>query len=237
MANKCPKCGGESFRPRKKHESDRDSQVMIECSTCGRFFGYEKKSESSTGDPPTTTAGVNYSSAAPPPGQVANSPVDVPGTEANIAAGAVPKLPPVSVPKNWLFVSKHLHLWWAPNEPLYSAPVVFVKGILFRPGEMGSAWFYRLTPAVVVWLEAAGRELEALVVAGKTEASRADLDGYVKAMDEVWLFAAEVFTLDELAEARKVKVPTLPPTPRLPYEPPPSAGGKPKPFPKNDIPE
>jgi hypothetical protein len=103
----------------------------------------------------------------------------------------------------WPYVSKRLDLEWVPNAPFWSAPVI----------RFGAVWHWRLTPAMVVWLEAAGRQLEEQVVSARV--ARDQLDVYIRVMDEVWLFAAAAFDLAELAAAR-AKPPTLPEVPAVP---------------------
>lgn len=103
----------------------------------------------------------------------------------------------------WPYCSKKLDLEWVPNVALWAAPLI----------RFGGAWHWRLSPAVVVWLEAAGRLLEDQAVAGKV--GREQLDEYLKVMADVWRFAEVAFELADLAAAR-VKPPILP---EVPYAP------------------
>lgn len=86
-------------------------------------------------------------------------------------------------PDLWLYVSRRLDLAHVPNAPLW-AVAVFTEG---RSGGRPPVAFYRVTPAVLAWLERAGERLEAEVLAGREP--RSQLDAYLDAMNVVWRFA------------------------------------------------
>lgn len=103
----------------------------------------------------------------------------------------------------WPLVSKKLDLEWVPNAPFWAAPVI----------RLGATWFYRLTPGVLAWLEAAGQVLEHQVVAGRV--GRDQLDVYLAVMTEVWRFA-EAALDPEAVRAARAAPPTLPEVPYVP---------------------
>lgn len=140
--------------------------------------------------------------AGKPTGQPLATSDEAGATPRNVAmTGAESRL--ITPPEAWPYTSKRLDLEWVPNAPIWSAPLI----------RFGSTWFYRVTPAVVAWLDAAGRQLEDSVVAGK--AGRDQLDVYLAVMIEVWRFADAVFDPAELAAARAV-TPKLPEVPAIP---------------------
>jgi hypothetical protein len=97
-------------------------------------------------------------------------------------------------PTAWLYVSRRLDLEWLPNEPLWAA-VSLTIGLATGPTA-----FYRLSPAVLVWLETAGEQLEGQWRAGKVE--RSQVDEYLAAMDTVWEFARVNLSGQAVSEQR-----------------------------------
>lgn len=129
-------------------------------------------------------------------------------------------------PQAWLYVSRRLDLLLIPNEPPWDVPAFSYGGQRDpSPAEVReiAAWmlnpiegaerptvstcevrpqaFYRLTPAVLAWLERAGESLEAAVLAGRVDAGQ--LDEYLAAMDEVWRFANLWLAGDDVRAARR----------------------------------
>lgn len=189
MAAICPACKGTETRLVRPVRAKASELCRIECAGCRRFVGW---AEGNTGKEVIATKSAIPLPAGQPPAVPAPAPRD---------PTPAPRGTP---PEAWLYVSKKLDAEWLPNAPLWAAAVV----------RLGERWFYRLTPDVVAWLEAAGPPLEAQVLAGK--AGRDQADAYVAAMNEVWRFAREVFEPAELAEARAVRTPRLPEVPAIP---------------------
>ncbi len=111
----------------------------------------------------------------------------------------------IAQPDLWLYVSRRLDLAWVPSGPhdrLWAVPV-FTQGSTDTPRA-----FFRLSPAVLVWLKLAGEHLERETVAGR--ADRGQLDAYLEAMNEVWCFATKNLSGDAVRAARaagKVELP------------------------------
>lgn len=189
MAAICPACKGTETRLVRPVRAKASELCRIECAGCRRFVGW---AEDNTQNPATLTKTAIPLPAGRPPGDPAPGP----------RGAALGRRRPA--PEAWLYVSKQLDLEWLPNAPLWAAAVI----------RLGERWFYRLTPDVVAWLEGAGPQLEAHVLAGK--AGRDQVDAYVAAMLEVWRFAREAFEPAELAEARAVRTPRLPEVPAIP---------------------
>lgn len=104
---------------------------------------------------------------------------------------------PIEQPSAWLYVSKRLDLESLPNVPMWAAPVI----------TFNDTAYYRLTAAVLAWLEAAGDGLATQVAAGRAE--RGQLDAYLTAMDVVWEFAYQFIPSNEIIRARS-QPPSLP---------------------------
>lgn len=104
---------------------------------------------------------------------------------------------------DWLFVSRRLDLVYLPSHPLFAAPVILI----------GDRPHYRLTPAVVAWVERMGGVLDERVRAGQLPADQ--LAEYAAALHAVWRFADAVFPAADLHASRAAAAP-LPAVPRLP---------------------
>jgi hypothetical protein len=121
---------------------------------------------------------------------------------ANMPVVAPPTLPPPSrvwrqtdpselgSPDAWLYVSLRLDLTLLPNTPLWQAPAIL----------LGSRAFYRLTPAVLVWLWNASEHLQQQFEAGKV--ARDQLTEFIEAMATVEAFAAVWLSREAVSEAR-----------------------------------
>lgn len=191
----CLRCGGTEKRLITEKRVATISPVRIVCAGCGRFIGW--------GAPNTGNLIAPSKTAIPlPTGQ---SPATLATDPLNpLEAGSTSIHPSlITPPEAWPYTSKRLDLEWVPNAPFWSAPVI----------RFGTTWFYRVTPTVVAWLEAAGRQLEDAVVAGT--AGRDQLEVYLAVMADVWRFADAVFDPAELAAARSVPA-KLPDVPYLP---------------------
>lgn len=123
-------------------------------------------------------------------------------------------------PASWLYVSKRLDLEWLSNVPLWWAPVITFAGgdsdlSTTAPG-VNSTAFYRISPAVVAWLEAAGLSLEATCISGQTD--RGQLDAYLEAMAVVWRFTDQYLHPDTMRAVRGQPGIVLPEVPQLKRE-------------------
>lgn len=107
------------------------------------------------------------------------------------------------ISSGWLFISRRLDLVTLPSHPLFGAPVIL----------LGDRPHYRLTPAVVAWVERMGAVLDERVRAGQIPADQ--LAEYTAALHAVWRFADAVFPAADLASARAGAAP-LPAVPWLP---------------------
>ncbi|MDY3555315.1 hypothetical protein R5W24_004457 [Gemmata sp. JC717] len=136
---------------------------------------------------------------------------------------AVPYVAPaheLGNPPAWLYVSKRLAFEWLPNEPLWCSPAV----------KLGDVIFYRLSPAVVHWIEVVGGQA---YQAGyeQGQITRDQVDAYMEAMNTVYAFAAAHLDPAACVQA-KATAPTLPIAPgpeveasRGTSEPPGPSGG------------
>lgn len=131
----------------------------------------------------------------------------VPGSSASSASSAVVTstiaIESSSSSSDWLFVSRRLDLVSLPSHPLFAAPVIL----------LGDRPHYRLTPAVVAWVERMGAVLDERVRAGQLPADQ--LAEYTTALHAVWRFADAVFAAADLHAARSAAAP-LPAVPWLP---------------------
>jgi hypothetical protein len=94
----------------------------------------------------------------------------------------------------WLYLTRRLELADVPNDPPWVVPAFW----------LGEVVYYRLTPAVLAWLEAAGEKLDA----GGQRA-------FVEAMAPVWEFAERWLDPGEVSRARRAVPPAgLPEPPR-----------------------
>jgi hypothetical protein len=142
------------------------------------------------------------------------------------------------MPSHWLFISRRLDLVYLPSHPLFAAPVIV----------LGDRPHYRVTPAVVAWVERMGAVLDERVKAAQLPADQ--LAEYTAALHAVWRFADGAFTPAELAAARAAAAPlpavpwlpdgsfpavltaTVPPPPPRPVTSPPRDPGAPRPKPR-----
>ena len=183
----CPRCKTEATRTLPATHPEAAGSLRVECAKCSRFVRWEI----------LTSKKVEISHAEPVP---------------TPAASPDPILEEVGTPEAWLYVSKRLDLEWLPNvppprdiptaRPLWGAPAI----------SLGGRVYYRLSAAVLVWLDAAGEQLEAGMNAGTVP--RSQVDEYLKVMTEVWAFAACHLSDDAIRTARK-RPPELPEGPRM----------------------
>jgi|GEM_PF-3960265 len=185
MGYRCPRCGCEAVEAAPTAALFAGEAVRMECAKCKRFAGWKAAPpRNAEPDPPSTPVAA---------------PVPVPSTTpAPPAAASTQRPDPAEL---WLYASKRLELKWLPNVPLWSGEV-----IAFGP-EARTVPFFRVSPAVLVWLERAGEQLERECLAGSVP--RDQLDAYLDAMRDAWAFAERHIDPAAVHAARTTK-PELP---------------------------
>lgn len=190
----CPRCGHHVTRVIPPSGQINTRPARIECAKCGRFVGWSAPAKII----PETKAADAPIPPPIPPGQ----PLADTAAAEHARASAPPDL--------WLYVSRRLDLEWFPNHPFYASPTIALRSPdAFPDGPFTT--YYRLTPRVFVWLEAAGMSMEQMVLAGSV--SRQQLAEYLRLMETVTEFATTHLDPRELADARRAareRVPTLP---------------------------
>lgn len=106
-------------------------------------------------------------------------------------------------PSWWLYVSRRIDVFEVPNEPLWDV-VAFTWS---KAGDPKPTPYYRLTPQVITWLDAAGAALERQVLTG--QASRDQLDLFIESMNPVWVFSGRCLDRAAVRSAR-LEPPSLP---------------------------
>jgi hypothetical protein len=91
----------------------------------------------------------------------------------------------------WLYVSRRLDFTLLPNTSLWSADAIM----------FGSVVYYRLSARVLVWLELAGEDVERQWLEGRL--ARSELDVYLAAMVEVWVFADRWLSREAMRVVRR----------------------------------
>jgi hypothetical protein len=195
----CPNCHSRLRRVLLNKGKAASGDCRSECEGCKRFWGWVS---------PATVASLRTEKspaggAAGQPPAISAKPGATPAQACATSREPAPnagELAGITPPEVWVYVSRKLDLEWLPNAPLWAAPVV----------RFGATWFYRLTPAVLAWLDAAGRQIEDAVLAGKVGIDQ--LDAYLAVMAEVWRFADRVFD-PAATRAVPAKLPEVPAVP------------------------